>query len=55
LGHVYNALPANQLKDEFEKWAKEEYRDSWARLAKKGRRTQLDGRTRFKIERLLEA
>ena len=55
LGYVYNGLPANEFKDEFELWAKAEYPDVWARLVKKGRKTNLEGFQRINITRNMEA
>lgn len=43
------------MKEEYEQWAKREYPDMWARLAKKGRKTSLEGLTRLNIVRNLEA
>jgi hypothetical protein len=50
---AYNALPGDS-KLEFETWAKAEYPDLWAQLAKKGRTETVNG-TKFNIVRDLRA
>ncbi|KAI1142513.1 complex I intermediate-associated protein [Hypoxylon sp. FL0543] len=52
LGLVFNVLPSQELKDEFESWAKEEYPRAWEALRKKyGRRRNEDGLAVFKLRR----
>ncbi|KAI1416222.1 complex I intermediate-associated protein [Hypoxylon sp. FL1857] len=52
LGVVFNALPSQETKDEFESWAKEEYPRVWAALKEKyGRRRNGEGLVVFKLRR----
>ncbi|OTA89206.1 hypothetical protein M434DRAFT_398720 [Hypoxylon sp. CO27-5] len=52
LGVVFNALPSEEMKQQFESWAKEEYPRAWAALRKKyGRRQNDEGLVVFKLPR----
>ncbi|KAK6214636.1 U3 small nucleolar ribonucleoprotein imp3 [Pestalotiopsis sp. IQ-011] len=51
LGVVYNALPNDDFKDEFEAWAKEWFPHVWAELEKKRRRRDKEGFRTFQITR----
>lgn len=55
LGIAYNALPGQNLKDDFEAWAKEEYPEIWARLITRGKRKSVEGLDRFNLVRELKA
>jgi len=54
LGVTYNALPGIAAKEDFEKWARDEYPEIWARLESKGRRKTMFGEL-FNIARNMEA
>ncbi|KAI1778114.1 complex I intermediate-associated protein [Hypoxylon cercidicola] len=56
LGIVFNALPSQQKKDEFESWAKDEYPRIWNALKEKyGRRQNEHGLAIFKLRRPCKA
>ncbi|KAK3373336.1 hypothetical protein B0T24DRAFT_622846 [Lasiosphaeria ovina] len=54
LGVTYNALREYDKKEEFEAWAKDEFPDVWASLARRGVQVTLSG-PKFKIQRPIEA
>ncbi|KAL7623186.1 hypothetical protein AAE478_006867 [Parahypoxylon ruwenzoriense] len=52
LGIVFNALPSQEMKDQLDCWAKEEYPREWAALKEKyGRKRNEDGLMIFKVRR----
>ncbi|KAI0134055.1 hypothetical protein BJ170DRAFT_591048 [Xylariales sp. AK1849] len=55
LAVVYNALPNDDFKDDFEAWAKEEFPHVWSELAKKRRRRDAEGMRTFQVTRLWKA
>ncbi|KAK9782769.1 putative Complex I intermediate-associated protein 84 [Seiridium cardinale] len=51
LAVVYNALPNDEFKDEFEGWAKEWFPHIWSQLEKKRRKRDMEGFRTFQILR----
>ncbi|KAF7534663.1 hypothetical protein G7054_g6007 [Neopestalotiopsis clavispora] len=51
LSTLYNALPNNEFKDEFEAWSKEWFPHVWAQLEKIRRRRNAEGFRTFQITR----
>ncbi|KAI1380658.1 complex I intermediate-associated protein [Hypoxylon crocopeplum] len=52
LGIVFNVLPSQELKDQFESWAKDEYPQAWDALAAEyGRKRDSEGLMVFKLHR----
>ncbi|KAI8953518.1 complex I intermediate-associated protein [Xylaria longipes] len=50
--YVYNALPAREMKEDFESWSQHEYPPLWTALTKKHRRRKdEDGLLQFKVSR----
>ncbi|KAK5628630.1 hypothetical protein RRF57_004345 [Xylaria bambusicola] len=50
--YVYNALPSQEMKEDFESWAEHEYTPLWRSLIKKHhRRKDEDGLLHFKVSR----
>lgn len=55
LGVTYNALPGQYRKDEFEKWARDEYSDVWQKLVNRNTRKETIKGRMFDLERGFEA
>jgi len=55
LGVTYNALPGQYRKDEFEKWARDEYSDVWQKLVSRNTRKETIKGKMFDLERRFEA
>ncbi|CAM1500814.1 Fc.00g099760.m01.CDS01 [Cosmosporella sp. VM-42] len=55
LGVAYNALPGQQLQQDFQNWAKMRYPEAWAELEKKGRRMTRDELCKFKLNRTFKS
>ncbi|KAI0892168.1 complex I intermediate-associated protein [Annulohypoxylon nitens] len=51
LGHVYNALPSREMKEELETWANDEYPKIWGTLKAKHAKKNKDGLAVFKVYR----
>ncbi|KAI0885454.1 complex I intermediate-associated protein [Annulohypoxylon maeteangense] len=51
LGHVYNALPSREMKEEFKTWAVEEYPKAWGQLKAKYKKRDQEGLAVFKVRR----
>ncbi|KAI1462646.1 complex I intermediate-associated protein [Annulohypoxylon moriforme] len=52
LGHLYNALPSREMKEEFETWAVEEYPKAWKALKTMyGKKRDKDGLPVFRVRR----
>ncbi|KAI3342180.1 complex I intermediate-associated protein [Ustulina deusta] len=49
--YVYNALPSQEMKEDFESWSQHEYPPLWKSLTQKYRRKVEDGLLQFKISR----